>query len=887
MSKKPTYAELEQQILELKSLESERKWAEEALRQSEDRMMALSEASFEAIFLSEKGICVDQNQTAEMMFGFTHAEAIGKPGIEWIVPEDHDLVKKNMQLGHEKPYEVTALRKDGTTFPCEIQGRMTIYQTRPRRITSLRDITELKEEQAVLRESEALYHSAISTLSEGLVIHDQSGKIIFANQTAANILGLSMDQLKSKDSYDPLWQALGQDGTPFQPEDHPSLISMRTGEPVDNTIMNIHAGDGKRRVLSVNSRPILNDSSEVVQVVVTFTDKTERIQAEDKIKASEGMLSKAEIIAHMGTWQLNPSTNKVRGSDGIYQIFGIPREESDSLLEKVNSMIHPDDRERAIQISQTSIAEKKAYNIEFRINHPSGEIRHVKTRGEVVCDDKGEILEVIGSVQDITERKQANEALRLTQFTVDNSTDAIYWMGPDAKFIYVNNASTKALGYSRKELLTMTVHDIGPDFPVEVWSAHWAELKKRKSFIIHTTHQRKNKSSFPVEITVYYIQFGDKELNCAIAKDITERKQAEEALRTSRNRATALLSAIPDLMFRLNDEGVFLDYKADENALYVTDPKSIIGRRNRDILPPSISNLVDEKISETFESGEMQTFEYNLTMPENDLRDYEARMVKSGEDEVIAIVRDISKRKHLEEQLRESQRLEALGTMVGGVAHEFNNALQSLFLYAGLVKDQLPEEQTVKDDFERLIGSANDAKHIVEQVMLISSQDSGHPEQIVLADLISDVVNLKIGSRLSVQNVDLTLAEDCPPLVADKQQIQTVLEQVIDNAILAIANGGDLSVSLECNEHTTEKSTRSWRVQLTITDTGMGMTEETLSQAFNPFFSTREVGQGKGFGLSIVYNILQNMGASISATSRFGEGSSFVIEFPSGKIPDQ
>jgi len=144
MLKKPTYEELEQQILEFKSLEFERKQAEEALRQSEDRMKFLSEASFEAIFLSEKGICVDQNQTAEMMFGFTHTEAVGKPGIEWIAPEDRDLVKKNMHLGREQPYEVTALRKDGTKFPCEIQGRMTIYQTRPRRITSLRDITKRK-----------------------------------------------------------------------------------------------------------------------------------------------------------------------------------------------------------------------------------------------------------------------------------------------------------------------------------------------------------------------------------------------------------------------------------------------------------------------------------------------------------------------------------------------------------------------------------------------------------------------------------------------------------------------------------------------------------------------------------------------------------------------
>ena len=103
-------------------------------------------------------------------------------------------------------------------------------------------------------------------------------------------------------------------------------------------------------------------------------------------------------------------------------------------------------------------------------------------------------------------------------------------MGPDAKFIYVNHAAVAALGYSKKELLTMTVHDIGPEFPVDIWPAHWAELKEKKSFVIQTIHQRKDGSTFPVEITVNFIQFGSKEINCAIATDITERKQAEELL---------------------------------------------------------------------------------------------------------------------------------------------------------------------------------------------------------------------------------------------------------------------------------------------------------------------------------------------------------------------
>ena len=132
---------------------TERKRAEDALRDSEARLEALSEAFFEAIFLSEKGVCLDQNKTAERIFGYTSAETVGRHGTEWIVPEDREQVNNNMLSGYEKPYEVTALLKDGTTFPCEIQARMTDYQGRSIRITALRDITECKRAEEELRKA--------------------------------------------------------------------------------------------------------------------------------------------------------------------------------------------------------------------------------------------------------------------------------------------------------------------------------------------------------------------------------------------------------------------------------------------------------------------------------------------------------------------------------------------------------------------------------------------------------------------------------------------------------------------------------------------------------------------------------------------------------------
>lgn len=129
---------------------------------------------------------------------------------------------------------------------------------------------------------------------------------------------------------------------------------------------------------------------------------------------------------------------------------------------------------------------------------------------------------------EIAERKRVEEALRLTQFSVDRAGDAVFWISPDARFIYVNDAACSSLGYSREELLNMTVHDIDPNFPAAVWPGHWQEARKRGSFIVESRHRTREGRVFPVEITVNYLEFAGEEYHCASARDITERKEAEK-----------------------------------------------------------------------------------------------------------------------------------------------------------------------------------------------------------------------------------------------------------------------------------------------------------------------------------------------------------------------
>ena len=195
MIKKATYAELEKRIQELEQTESRHKRTYEALKESEERLRVLSDASFEAIFLSEKGICFDQNQAAERIFGYTRDEAVGKNGTEWVVPENRKQVKDYMLSDYGELYEATALRKDGTTFPCEIQGRRISYQGRPVRITALRDITERKRAEEELLKSEALYSALIGAIPDPVVVYDSEGRATYVNDAFVQVYGWSRESL--------------------------------------------------------------------------------------------------------------------------------------------------------------------------------------------------------------------------------------------------------------------------------------------------------------------------------------------------------------------------------------------------------------------------------------------------------------------------------------------------------------------------------------------------------------------------------------------------------------------------------------------------------------------------------------------------------------------
>ncbi len=227
-----------------------------------------------------------------------------------------------------------------------------------------------------------------------------------------------------------------------------------------------------------------------------------------------------------------------------------------------------------------------------------------------VRDASGCLTHFIGVQTDITKRKQAEERLQLMQFSVDRAADAAFYICPDGKFFYVNEAACKSLGYSREELLTMSIHDIDPGFAAQGWRLHWQEVQQRGSFTIETQHQTKQGRVFPVEVTLNYLKFNDQEYNCAFARDISDRKRSEAALRKSEELYRTLAKNFPNGAVLLFDRDLrYIIAEGGELASAGLSKELVEGKTLYGSFAPEICEVFEPAYRAALE-GETRIFEF-------------------------------------------------------------------------------------------------------------------------------------------------------------------------------------------------------------------------------------------------------------------------------------
>ncbi|MCC7263102.1 MAG: GAF domain-containing protein [Candidatus Latescibacteria bacterium] len=367
--------------------------------------------------------------------------------------------------------------------------------------------------------------------------------------------------------------------------------------------------------------------------------------------------------------------------------------------------------------------------------------------------------------REVAERRQAEAALRLAQFTIDNTSEAVFWFGPDGRFFYVNEAACRSLGYTREELAALSIGDIDPDFSRKPWPETWRRIQQQSQpRSRETRHRAKGGRLFPVEITATYLQFDGREFVCTFARDITARTQ-------------------------------------------------------------------------------------------------------------------------LEAQLRQSQKMEAVGQLTAGIAHNFNNMLQVISGNLHLLHDQVPAALEVHlADAEQSAGRAAD---MVRQLMVFARPaGTYHPQPLDLAALLHHILAICRQTFDQRLQFEVHIAPQLPLAQGYTGQLEQVLLNLLLNArdaleaaanpaprlraSLQLATPADLPADLESGSY----------LHLQLSDNGVGMDPDTQARIFEPFFTTKPVGKGTGLGLATVYAIVREHQGRILCTSKRGEGTTFSLLLP-------
>ena len=392
---------------------TERKQTKEKLSESEERFRKLTEATFEAIVIHDKGKILEANHRLCTMFGYEAEEIIGMNVLDLAAPESRDLVRKNVLSGYDKPYEAVGLRKDGTLFYGEVRVNATTYRGRSVRVAAVRDVTERKRADEALRRSEGRFRQLFEHSVDALfVIHDETRQIVDCNREACRALGYSREEMLTLRLDDFAREILTEEEKKQRGSSTPWRRAL-AGEP--GTIIGFHENEQRRKdgtTFPVEVGVGSIDYGERRMILASVRDITERKRAEEALRRSEANLAEAQRIARLGSWEWDLKTGEVWWSDEAYRIHGFEPHQFSPNLKIVEELLHPDDKYLFRESLDDASSETESYDFEHRILRPNGDVRWIHRRGEVVRGVGGEeALRIIGTDHDVTERKRAEERL--------------------------------------------------------------------------------------------------------------------------------------------------------------------------------------------------------------------------------------------------------------------------------------------------------------------------------------------------------------------------------------------------------------------------------------------------------------------------------------------
>ena len=507
---------------------------------------------------------------------------------------------------------------------------------------------------------------------------------------------------------------------------------------------------------------------------------------------------------------------------------------------------------------------------------------------------------IVAVVRDITERKRAGKerqrAARLMQLLLESAGEGIYGIDTEGRCTFINRTGARMLGYQPEELLGRNMHALahhhradGSIYPTEECPIFHAFQKGVHCWVDTDVFWRVDGSSFPVEYNSSpIVENGTTTGAVVTVSDITERKRAEEQIAEQ----AALLDKARDAILVCDINGKILFWNKGAELVYGWTREEALGR-NATELYYSNAKEFEEANALTISRGEWQGEVQHLTKKGRELA-IEARwnLIRDNEGRpksILAINTDITERKKIEAQFMRAQRMESIGTLAGGVAHDLNNILAPIMMAIQLLKE-MSDDPGARKILETLDVSAQRGADIVRQVLSFARGLEGQRVEIQPQHALKDLGTIIKDTFPKNIRFHFCIADDVWSIVGDPTQVHQILLNLCVNARDAMPNGGDLTISVENCVLDEQYAAMNLQgkpgryVNISVTDSGTGMTPEVFDKIFEPFFTTKSIDKGTGLGLSTVMAIVKSHDGLINVHSEPSKGTTFRIYLPAVQL---
>jgi PAS domain S-box-containing protein len=744
----------------------------------------------------------------------------------------------------------------------------------------------LDRSAAALRFSEARYRQIIDTAYEGVWVFDAEGQTLFVNQRTRDLLGYADDEI--------LGRGLLEFTEPAERERVERTLRRPKESAGEQFELCFRRKDGVAFWAMVAASPLRNQQDEVVGTLRMITDITQLKRTEAALRQSETEFRALFEQAAIGMALVDVEGHPVRSNRALQRALGYTAKELRRMA--FAEFTHPDDVKDDVALAQSLLAgERDSYQIEKRFIRKDGEITWGRVTASLIRREDGAPVFGIGMVEDVTDRKKMEEAVRasdrLRSLVYNGTSDALFYVGiegrGDYRYLSVNPAFLQATGLAEAQVVGRLLPEVLSPDTLQIALAKFGQAVREKR-----TVQWEQTVIFPaglrhgeVAITPLCDDDGAVTNLVGTVHDVTQRKQNEERILAQ----AKLLDRAKDAILVHDIDGVISYWNRGAEKLYGWASREAVGRNVTELIHRD-TTARERAHQRLIEAGEWNGELVQWTRAGKRVI-IEASWTLINEPgaprAVLSINTDITTRKSLELQVHRAQRMESLGTLAGGVAHDFNNILAAILANVTCATYALPPDHPTREYLAEIEKASQRATDLVRQILTFTRHQEPRRQPVKLAPLVTETLKLLRSTLPPKVELRTEFAADLPEVLAEPTQVHQVIMNLGTNAAHAMAAGTGL-LSVRAERVVLQKTLLAGAVQLpagtyarlVIEDTGTGMDEATLERIFDPFFTTKEPGKGTGLGLSVVHGIMKSYAGGISVRSTPGKGTVFTLYFP-------